>query len=169
MPINFTPSVSDLIDMMEDWSEHPATLQAQILPELSAQFGSMLVNEIEDLIDAGIGPGLADADELEAWYITVVSGTTANIESISKILNHAAATGSPATISNINSAVNAVYGTVVLDQIASDALTNVQAALLTHTANFAAIGNAIGVAPAQQILDDLNSAVANLNTLIALL
>jgi len=169
MAINFIPTVTELIDMMEDWSEHPASLQAQILPELSSQFGSMLVNEIESLIDAGIGPGAATADELVTWYITVVSGTTANIETISKILNHAAATGSSATISNINSAVNAAYGTVVLDQIAIDARTNVNAALLTYTANFASIGNEIGVASAQQILDDLNSAVSNLNTLITLL
>jgi hypothetical protein len=169
MAINFTPTITELIDMMEDWSEHPATLQAQLIPELQAQFSSMLVNEIESIIDVGINPGLATADQLEAWYITVVSGTTANIETIAKILNHAAASGSATTISNINSAVNAIYGTVVQDQIANDALTHVQAALLTYNSNFATIGNAIGVAPAQQILDDLNGAIADINTLIALL
>lgn len=169
MAISFTPTIAELIDMMEDWSEHPLALQNQILPELTAQFGSMLVNEIETLIDVGIDPGLATADELEAWYITVVSGTTANIETISKILNHAVATGSATTISNINAAVNAIYGTVVLDTIANEALTHLQAALLTYNTNFADIGTAIGVAPATQILDDLNGAVADVNTLIALL
>ena len=169
MAINFTPTIAELLDMMEDWSEHPAALQSELIDELNAQFGSMIVDEIEDIVNAGISPGNGLADDLESWYITVVGGTTANIDTVSTILNHCVATGSASTISNVNAAVNAIYGTVVEDSIANDALNHINAALLTYNTNFAAIGTAIGVSAATQIKDDLDAAVADLNTLIALL
>ena len=168
MAINFTPSPDDLRNMFEDWDEHPLSLQTELITEAIAQFGALLVDEIEDIIDAGIAGG-ATADELETWYITVVSGTTANVLTISNILNHAVATGSASTISNITSAVNAVYGTVVEDSLAVAAKAHINAALLTYNSNFADIGSVIGVSAATQIKDDLDGAIADLDTLIALL
>lgn len=169
MAINYTPTPTELVDLMEDWSEHPATFQTELITELNSQFLSLTDTEIENIVTVTISPGNADADDLESWYITVVSGTIANVNTISLILNHTVATGDASTISNVNAAVNAIYANVVELDLANQTLTHLNAAILTYNSNFAAIGNAIGVAPAQQIIDDLNGAVADLNTLIALL
>ena len=169
MAINYTPTPAELVDLMEDWSEHPATFQTELINELNTQFPSLTDLEIQAIVDITISDGAADADDLESWYITVVSGIIANNATISTILNHVVATGTPTTISNVTSAVNAIYANVVELDLANQTLTHLNAAILTYNSNFASIGAAIGVAPAQQIIDDLNGAVADLNTLIALL
>lgn len=166
--INFSPNVTELIDIIEEWQSLPEVLKTALKNESQALFPTLISDDVEDLIDAFVRGG-ATAIEIETLLVAIVSDTVANIATVSKILTLATTTGTPVVISNINSNVNNIYGTVVLDQIAQNAQIAISAALLTYQSKFATIGNAIGVAAAQQILDDQLKAQSELTTLIALL